>query len=66
MSKRLPFRWFSNDDELYDFIVNDWIIKQPDCDDLMALFIQLKFDLREFIHAIFDHTPGGSRKSKAA
>lgn len=57
---------FKDDDELYDWMVNDWIPSQPDSSDLIALFIRLKFCLNEFIITVGPKPGGGSRKRKAA
>lgn len=61
-----PNRSFSNDDELYSWMINDWIPKQPDSNQLMVLFIRLKFSLREFIKAVGPGPGSGTRKKKVA
>lgn len=38
--------------KLYDFIVNDWVVNQPDKEVLMALFITLGFNLTVFVAAV--------------
>ena len=73
--KQRVFKWFKstdprcpyfNDDELYSWMINEWIPKQPDSNTLMRIFILLDFDIRSFIKHIGPSGGGGSRKKVAA
>lgn len=61
-----PNRPFCDDDSLYSWMVNDWIVNQPDSHDLMVLFIRLGFELKPFLRIVGPKPGGGSRKLKAA
>ena len=61
-----PNRPFWDDDSLYSWMVNDWIVKQPDSEQLMLLFIRLGFSLHLFIHAVGPTSNGGTRKKLVA
>ena len=58
---------FSNDDELYSFIINEWMPKQPDFYVLAKLFIvDFNFDFKKLLYAIFDNPGGPGKKNKKA
>jgi hypothetical protein len=68
-STALPSDWEPNNMDLggryYSYVINHWIVVQPDSKALMKLFILCGFDLIRFVRLIIG-TDGGTRMQRAA
>lgn len=61
-----PSRPFTNDDEVYTWIINEWIPKQPDSEELMRLFICCVFNMKTFLRLVLSRPRGGGKPVEAA
>lgn len=53
-------------DDFYSYVINEWILEQPDKDSLMKLFILVGFDMPAFFRLIVSPDPGKKRTTEAA
>lgn len=43
---------FEFEEDWYSWLINVWILEQPDSDELMKLFIELEFNTLNFIQLV--------------
>lgn len=53
-------------DDFYSYVINEWILEQPDKESLMELFILVGFDMAAFLRLIVSADPGKKRTTEAA